>query len=122
MPEDQSNSLIDLIDLLREVKLKILNKIDKKQCLFQKSLENEVYNTNEKLSPFQIKTRYIEYINKFNIKTLVKLVHLISKDSSKKLLEILDLYIKEVLYLSLEKSVFLNKNYLFLLNSFNKNK
>jgi len=52
LPEDQPNSLIDLVNLLKEIKLRILNKIDKKQCLFQKSLENKVYNTSEKLSLF----------------------------------------------------------------------
>jgi hypothetical protein len=121
LPEDQPNSLIDLINLLKEIKLRILNKIDKKQYFFQKSLENEVYNINKKLNPFQIKTCYIKYIYKFNIKNLVELVCPISKNSNKKYLKILDLYIKEILYLSLEKSVFLNKNHLFLLNNFNKN-
>jgi hypothetical protein len=123
LPENQPDNLVDLIDfsdLLREVKLKILSKMDKKQRLFQESLENEVYDASEKLSPFQIKNRYVEYISKFHIKDLIALARSIFKDSSEKSLEILDLYIKEVLYLSLEKSVFMNKNYLFLLNSFDK--
>jgi hypothetical protein len=122
LPKNQPNNLINLIDLLKKIKLRILNKINKKQYFFQKSLENEVYDTNKKLNLFQIKIRYIKYIHKFNIKNLVELIRPISKDLSKKYLEILDLYIKKILYLSLKKFIFLNKNHLFLLNNFNKNK
>jgi hypothetical protein len=122
LPKDQSKNSINLIDLLKEIKLKILNKIDKKQYLFQKSLENKIYNINKKLNPFQIKICYIKYIYKFNIKNLIKLTCPISKNSNKKYLEILNLYIKKILYLNLKKSIFLNKNHLFLLNNFNKNK
>jgi hypothetical protein len=50
--KNQSNNLIDLINLLKKIKLKILNKIDKKQYFFQKSLENEIYNINKKLNFF----------------------------------------------------------------------
>ena len=38
------------------------------------------------------------------------------------ILEILDLNLKEILYLSLEKSIFLNKIYLNILNSFKEEK
>jgi hypothetical protein len=85
-------------------------------------LENEIYDINKKLNLFQIKIYYIKYIYKFNIKNLIELARLISKDSNKKYLEILDLYIKKILYLNLKKFIFLNKNHLFLLNNFNKNK
>jgi hypothetical protein len=104
---DNLINFINLSDLLKKIKLKTLNKINKKQYLFQKNLKNEVYNINKKLNFFQIKNHYIKYIYKFNIKDLIILICSISTNSNKKLLKILNLYIKKNLYLNLKKFIFI---------------
>ena len=105
---------------LEEAKNTFLSSFKKKEEGFLEKLSSFKLNPKEKLSPFQIKTRYTEYINKYNIKDLVDLTCPISKDENQ--IEILVFYLKEILYLSLEKVTFLSKIYLFLLNSFKKDK
>jgi Orsellinic acid/F9775 biosynthesis cluster protein D len=114
----RSNSILD--DPLERAKEVFLTKFNKKEERFQKELNSFELDSKEKLSPFQIKTRYIEYINKYNIKDLIDLVVPLKEDE--KVLEVLVLNLKEVLYLSLDKSIFLNKVHLNILNSFEDNK
>ena len=63
-----------------------------------------------------MKTRYLEFITSKDKQVLLKLVAPLSKEE--KVLEVLVDHLKEMLYLSLEKSLFLNKVHLNLLNSF----
>ena len=63
-----------------------------------------------------MKTRYLEFITSKDKQVLLKLVTPLSKEE--KVLEVLVNHLKEMLYLSLEKSLFLNKVHLNLLNSF----
>jgi len=73
-------------------------------------------SSQEKYSTFQMKTRYLEFITSKDKQVLFKLVAPLSKEE--KVLEVLVNHLKEMLYLSLEKSLFLNKVHLNLLNSF----
>jgi hypothetical protein len=104
------------IEPLEEAKEVFLATYSKKEEEYLKKLSSFKLDPKDKLSPFQIKTRYIDYINKYNIKDLVDLVTPLSKEEIA--LDILVLNLKEILYLSLEKSIFLNKTHLNILNSF----
>jgi hypothetical protein len=108
------------IEPLEEAKEVFLATYSKKEEEYLKKLSSFKLDPKDKLSPFQIKTRYIDYINKYNIKDLVDLVTPLSKEEIA--LDILVLNLKEILYLSLEKSIFLNKTHLNILNSFQPNK
>ena len=117
---ESSGSSLNLIEPLKQAKEVFLAKYSKKEEKYLEKLSSFKLDSKEKLSPFQIKTRYIEYINKYNTKDLVDLVAPLSKEEKE--LEVLVLNLKEILYLSLEKSIFLNKIHLNILNSFEPNK
>lgn len=105
---------------LREVKERLLEQYSIKEQRYKDTLGSFKLDLREKLSPFQIKTRYPDYINKFNIADLQSFV---SPPSSKEdVLSVLLLNLKEILYLSIEKSILLNKVHLNILNSFEDNK
>ena len=55
------------LESIEQAKQAFLTKYSKKEKSFNKELNSFKLNSKEKLSPFQIKTRYIEYINKYNI-------------------------------------------------------
>ena len=105
---------------LSSVKDAFLARFSQKEQGFLEELNSFTLDSREKLSPFQIKTRYVEYISKYNIQDLQSLV--VPVTSEEKVLEVLVLNLKEILYLSLEKSIFLNKIHLNILNSFEDNK
>ena len=117
---DRLRSSSPRIDSIERAKESFIANYFKKEEIYLEKLSSFKLDPKEKLSPFQIKTRYIEYINKYNIKDLVDLVAPLSKEE--KVLEILIINLKEILYLSLEKSIFLNKIHLNILNSFKDNK
>lgn len=73
----------------------------------------------EHLSTFQIKTRYLEFLQNKDKQKLLKLLQPLSKEEQA--LGVVVDVLKEMLYLSLEKSLFLNKIHLNLLNSFQLN-
>ena len=103
-------------DPLEEAKRAFLSSFSQKEELYLKKLSSSNLDKSEKLTPFQIKTRYIEYINKYNINDLVQLCTPLKEDEL--ILEVLVINIKELLYLSLEKVTFLSKSHLNILNSF----
>ena len=117
---NKSGSNSPIIDPLKEAKEAFKANFLKKEEDYLEELNSFNLDVKKKLSFFQIKTHYIEYINKYNIKDLVNLVKLLKKEE--KLLEILIINLKEVLYLSLNKAIFLNKVHLNVLNSFEPNK
>ena len=117
---DRSRSSSPRINSIEKAKEAFIANYSIKKKIYLKKLSSFKLDPREKLSPFQIKTRYIEYINKYNIKDLVNLVAPLSKEE--KVLEVLVINLKEILYLSLEKSIFLNKIHLNILNSFEDNK
>jgi superfamily II DNA helicase RecQ/predicted RNA binding protein with dsRBD fold (UPF0201 family) len=114
------SSPTEYIEPLEQAKDLFLAKYSKKEEQFLNKLSSFKLDPKEKLTPFQVKTRYIEYISKHNTKDLVDLVSPLSKEEL--VLEVLVLNLKEILYLSLEKSIFLNKIHLNILNSFEPNK
>ncbi len=91
-----------------------------KQKGYLKELSNFKLDPKDKLSPFQIKTKYIKYISKYNLDDLISFTTPLEKH--KIVLEILVLNLKDILYLSLEKSIFLNKVHFNILNNFENNK
>jgi superfamily II DNA helicase RecQ len=115
-PSPSSSSLISI----NQAKEAFITSFTKKQTEFKASLDSFKLDPKEKLSPFQVKTRYIEYISRYNIQDLVDLIVPLNKEEL--VLEILVLNLKELLYLSLDKIVFLNKSLLNILNSFEDNK
>ena len=97
-----------------------LANISKKQQSYKEELSNFSLSSKDTLTPFQKRSRYPEYISLKTNKVLVELVAPVAKEEL--VLEVLVLNLKELLYLSLEKSTFLNKVYLNILNSFEDNK
>ena len=116
----RSRSNSPRIDNIERAKEAFIASYSQKEERYLEELSSFKLDPKEKLSPFQIKTRYIEYINKYNIQDLVALGAPLSKEEV--VLEVLVLNLKEMLYLSLEKSIFLNKVDLNILNSFEDNK
>ena len=115
----RESSPIELNEL-NQAKEVFLANFAEKQKGYLKELSNFKLDPQDKLSPFQIKTRYIEYISKYNLEDLVGFIAPLSKED--KVLKVLVLNLKDILYLSLEKSIFLNKVHLNILNSFEDNK
>ena len=107
-------------DTMEQAKEAFMASYSKKEALYLDKLSSFKLDPKEKLTPFQIKTRYPEYINKYSLEELVALVAPLSKEEV--VLEVLVLNLKELLYLSLDKSIFLNKVHLNILNSFKDNK
>jgi len=105
---------------IQNIKQAFLSNFSKKEESFNKTLQSYQLDPKEKLSLFQQKTRYSEYINKFKIKDLVDLNNPLKEEEI--VLNILISNLKEILYLSLEKSIFLTKLHLNILNSFEANK
>ena len=97
-----------------------LASINNKEEELKEELSSFSINPNDILTPFQKRSRYPEYISFKTNKVLVELVAPIKKDEL--ILNVLIINLKELLYLSLEKSTFLNKVYLNILNSFENNK
>jgi hypothetical protein len=97
-----------------------LASINRKEEELKEELSSFSLNSNDLLTPFQKRSRYPEYISFKTNKVLVELVAPIKEDEL--VLEILIINLKELLYLSLEKSTFLNKVHLNILNSFEDNK
>jgi hypothetical protein len=97
-----------------------LASISRKQQSYKEELSSFSLSLKNLLTPFQKRTRYLEYISLKTNKVLVELVAPVLKEEI--VLEVLVLNLKELLYLSLEKSTFLNKTYLNILNSFEDNK
>lgn len=93
-----------------------LKEFESKKKEIKEKLSNFKLDLNDKLTLFQTKTRYIEFITKYKREDLINLSSLLSKEEE--LLEVLIVNLKELLYLSLEKSIFLNKVHLNHLNSF----
>jgi hypothetical protein len=116
----RSSSSSSRIDALEQAKEVFLASSSKKEEQYLEELSSFTLDPKDKLSPFQVKTRYIEYINKYSVKDLVELVAPLKENE--KVLEVLVLNLEELLYLSLEKTVFLNKIHLNILNSFEDNK
>src|SRR5450432_2969572 len=95
---------------IRDFNLK-REKLEKKMSIYSLSQE-------EPLTSFQKKTRYIQFLNKKNLRSLSSLGSPIKEDEE--LLFILSLNLKELLYLSLEKSSYISNIHLKHLNSFQK--
>jgi len=93
-----------------------LKEFKSKKKEIKEKLSNFKLDLNDKLTLFQTKTRYIEFITKYKREDLINLSSLPSKEEE--LLEVLIVNLKELLYLSLKKSIFLNKVHLNHLNSF----
>lgn len=112
----RNNSLVPNISL----KEAFLASINNKEEELKEELSSFSINPNDILTPFQKRSRYPEYISFKTNKVLVELVAPIKKDEL--ILNVLIINLKELLYLSLEKSTFLNKVHLNILNSFEDNK
>ncbi|KAN0099058.1 hypothetical protein V8E51_012833 [Hyaloscypha variabilis] len=108
------------LDPLEEAKRAFLSSFSQKEAVYLTKLGSFSLDPAEKLTPFQIKTRYVEYIHKYNINDLVELCAPLKEGES--VLEVLAVNLKEMLYLSLEKVTFLNKSHLNILNSFEASK
>ena len=93
--------------------------LKKKEALIQKS-NVCLIKEEEPLSPLQKKLKYILYLNNKNLKTL-SLQSSLCKEEDKQLLNILLINLKELLYISLERSYYLNELSLQYLNSFQAN-
>jgi superfamily II DNA helicase RecQ len=107
--EEEESSIIRAKEVFRAT-------YSKKKIDFEKKFNSCKIDPIDNLSPFQTKTRYTEFINQFPLKDLVDLYRPLDKEEEP--LEILVVNLKEILYLSLEKSIYLNKIHLNLLNSF----
>jgi superfamily II DNA helicase RecQ len=116
--EDKEPSLEVEDPSLASLKLAYLDTADR--SLNQAILSNTTLNSKEKLTPFQNKTRYIEYITKFVSKDLVPLVAPLGE--GEEVFKLISINLEELLYLSLEKTTFLAKIHLNLLSSFELNK
>jgi hypothetical protein len=120
-----NNNNNTIVDLNSDNSLfKIASDVFKSDFLSQKAEINKQINLikinkQKKLTSFQIKTRYIEFITVFNRQQLVDLVDI---TNVKLKIEILLINIQKMLYLNLKKVVFLNKIHLNVLNSFKHNK
>jgi hypothetical protein len=90
----------------------------KKDSLFNK-YKNYSLNKEEPLSPLQKKTKYIQFLDNKNLQNLAMLCATCNKDEEP-LLSILVMNIKELLYLSLDKSRYISNLPLQHLNSFQK--
>jgi hypothetical protein len=90
----------------------------KKEVLFSNSTRYSL-SKEECLSPLQKKTRYLQFLNNRNLQSLA-LLSSPCKEDEEPLLSILIMNIKELLYLSLDKSRYINSILLQHLNSFQK--
>ena len=106
-------------ELLRASTLFKQDLLDKEKELDQE-LNNFKFDKSEKLTTFQVRTRYPEFISKYNSEELRELCHIPSEEEIG--LEILVLNLKELLYLSLDKSLYLPKVALNSLNSFEEDR
>ena len=118
--DNPNNTTLTLIEPLEKAKEVFLATYQKKEDAFISNLYSFKLDPKDKLSPFQAKTKYVEYISKYPIKDLVDLVSPLKE--GEEVLEVLILNLKEVLYLSLDKTTFLSKIHLNILNSFEANK
>src|SRR5450432_258452 len=111
-PQIEENPYLQASSLfIRDYNLK-KEKLEKKMSIY--SLSHQ-----EPLTPFQKKTRYIQFLDTKNLRSLSSLGSPI-KENEEPLLFILSLNLKELLYLSLEKSSYISNVHLQHLNSFQK--
>jgi hypothetical protein len=90
----------------------------KREALFSDSARYSL-SKEETLSPLQKKTKYLQFLNKRNLQSLALLSSPCGQDEEP-LLHILVLNLKELLYLSLDKSMYVNSVPLQHLNSFQR--
>jgi hypothetical protein len=90
----------------------------KREALFSDSTRYSL-SKEESLSPLQKKTRYLQFLNNRNLQSLT-LLSGPCKEDEEPLLSILVMNIKELLYLSLDKSRYINSVPLQHLNSFQR--
>jgi len=107
-------------DLFKQASSLFIQEVQSKRDAINNKSNSFTLNPNEKLTPFQMKTKYIEFLSSRDLSQLSSLVSPISKEEEE--LSILNTSLQEVLYLSLEKSTFLIRIHLNILNSFEKNK
>jgi hypothetical protein len=111
--EEEDNELLRASTLFRE---DLLNK--------EKELDHELnsfkFDKSEKLTTFQVRIRYPDFVSKYNSEELRELCGIPSKEEIT--LEILVLNLKELLYLSLDKDLYRPKVALNSLNSFEEDR
>jgi Orsellinic acid/F9775 biosynthesis cluster protein D len=90
----------------------------KKEALFSNSTRYSL-SKEECLSPLQKKTRYLQFLNNKNLQSFA-LLSSPYKEDKEPLLSILVMNLKELLYLSLDKSRYINNVLLQHLNSFQR--
>jgi hypothetical protein len=90
----------------------------KKEALFSDSTRYSL-SKEETLSPLQKKTKYLQFLNKRNLQSLA-LLSSFYKEDKEPLLHIFVLNLKKLLYLSLDKSRYVNSVPLQHLNSFQR--
>ena len=108
-------------DFFTTAKVLFLQDLEVKEEKLQKKLSKFQLNKEDNLTPFQIRTRYINFLNNRNLQDLVSLSNLSKKEEDISI-NILVLNLQEILYLSIERSFYLNKISLNLLNSFEKDR
>jgi hypothetical protein len=111
--EEEDNDLLKASALFKQ------DLLDKEKELDQE-LNSFTFDKSEKLTTFQVRTRYPEFISKYNLEELRELYRTPVKEEIS--LEILVLNLKELLYLSLDKALYLPKVALNSLNSFEEDR
>jgi hypothetical protein len=111
--EEEDNDLLKASALFKQ------DLLDKEKELDQE-LNSFTFDKSKKLTTFQVRTRYPEFISKYNLEELRELCRTPIKEEIG--LEILVLNLKELLYLSLNKALYLPKVALNSLNSFKEDR
>ena len=111
--EEEDNELLRASTLFKQDLLEKEKELDQELNSFK-------FDRSEKLTTFQVRTRYTEFVSKYNSGELRELCNIPSKEEIG--LEILVLNLKELLYLSLDKALYLPKVALNSLNSFKEDR
>jgi superfamily II DNA helicase RecQ len=111
--EEEDNDLLKASALFKQ------DLLDKEKELDQE-LNSFTFDKSEKLTTFQVRTRYPEFVSKYNSEELRELCRTPVEEEIG--LEILVLNLKELLYLSLDKALYLPKVALNSLNSFEEDR
>ena len=98
--------------------------LSKKEKQLQEGVASYRLDRADNLSPFQVRTRYVNFLDKHDLSALVSLYSLPKPEERKEesLLSLLVLNLQGLFYTSIDRSVYLSKVYLNLLNSFEKDR
>ena len=98
--------------------------LSKKEKQLQEGVASYRLDRADNLSPFQVRTRYVNFLDKHDLSALVSLYSLPKPEERKEesLLSLLVLNLQGLFYTSIDRSVYLSKVHLNLLNSFEKDR